>query len=209
MTDTMDDAVDQAVLPPMGPIEIRNVGTIGEVSESKRIIEMIAVPYDEDAMVEYPRGSGTLITESVAPGAFDGVQTRTRKIPVNRDHDDMRTVGKLIALHPSRTEGLVCEVRISPTLLGDETLALAADGVLDASVGMGIAPRHQVFTEHRMRRRILKAFLGHIALTPVPAYEGARVLAVRSHDPITEASPFVPVEDDFAEEVRAWLAARS
>jgi hypothetical protein len=33
--------------------------------------------------------------------------------------------------------------------------------------------------ETRNRVRIRKAWLGHIALVPEPAYEGARVLAVR------------------------------
>jgi hypothetical protein len=34
--------------------------------------------------------------------------------------------------------------------------------------------------EGRSRRRITRAWLGHVAFVPEPAYEGARVLAVRS-----------------------------
>lgn len=210
MTDTIETNWGEQIteaLDAHGPIEHRTVGVIGDVSESKRQIELIAVPYDEEALVEYPPGSGQLIVESVAPGAFEGVQTRTRRIPVNRDHDDTRVVGKVLALHPSRVEGLVAEVRISPTMLGDETLALAADGVLGASVGMGIAPRHQQWTEQRSRRRVMKAFLGHIALAANEAYAGASVLAIRSGVAIPQPVVFEPVVDEFADDVRAWLQA--
>ena len=61
-------------------------------------------------------------------GAFDGIQRRPNRIKVNRDHNLERTVGKAVAFHPSRDEGLVAEVKISRTLLGDETLSLGRRG---------------------------------------------------------------------------------
>lgn len=211
-TDTIEVGTDVDTETPSlahrGPIEIRNIGIVADVSESKRLIELIAVPYDEGAVVEYPRGSGRLVVESFAPGSFDGVQTRTRRIPINRDHDEQRLVGKAVALHPSRSEGLVAEIRIAPTLLGDETLVLAADGMLDPSVGFGAAPSNQrVWQDGQVRRRhVLKAFLDHIALTAQQAYEGAQILALRSSAALAEEAPEVVV-DPYADDVRAWLAS--
>ena len=76
-----------------------------------------------------------MCTETIGRGAFDGIERRANRIRVNRDHNLERTVGRAVALHPSRDEGLVAEVRIAQTDLGEETLALAADGCLDASAG--------------------------------------------------------------------------
>lgn len=147
-----------------------------DVRFADRMITLVAVPYDEDAMVPY---RGKWISESVAPGSFDGVEYRAQRIKVNRDHEYQRSVGRAVTLYPSRTEGLVADLRIARTPLGDETLELAADGVLDASVGYAPMAGGESYTENRTRRRITRAFLGHIALTPEPAYEGAQVLAVR------------------------------
>ena len=147
-----------------------------DVRFSDRVITLIAVPYDEDAAVV---SRGKWITESVAPGSFDGVEYRASRIKVNRDHLVERSVGRALTLYPSRQEGLVADLRIARTPLGDETLELAADGVLDASVAYAPMPGGETYTENRTRRRITKAFLGHIALTPEPAYDGAQVLAVR------------------------------
>jgi HK97 family phage prohead protease len=163
---------------PRPPVEwyLRSVQSDMDVRYADRIITLVAVPYDEDAAVH---SRGRWITESVAPGSFDGVEYRASRIRVNRDHDVLRSVGRAVTLYPSRVEGLVADLRIARTPLGDETLELAADGVLDASVGYAPMPGGESYTENRTRRRITKAFLGHIALTPEPAYEGANVLSVR------------------------------
>lgn len=156
------------------------------VSFPKRIIELIVMPYESETLV---REDGRVFQEIVSRGAFDGIERRTSQVRVNRDHDVRRLVGKAIALHPSRREGLVAELRISRTELGDETLTLADDEVLDASAGFAllmdekgrVKPNAEVW-ETRTRKRLNHLFLGHIALVPEPAYEDARVLAVRHSD---------------------------
>src|SRR5262249_48592706 len=112
-------------------------------------------------------------------------------ITVNRDHHRGLLVGKTLALHPSREEGLVAELSISRTELGEETLVLADDGILDASAGFellrqGPDGRGPVYPGAGSwergggtRRRLNRVKLDHIALAPDPAYEDARVLAVR------------------------------
>jgi HK97 family phage prohead protease len=201
MTDTV---VNIDVRMPRAPIEWRAAVEVSAVDFADRTIEVIVVPYDEDTTVEYPPGSGKLITESVDRGAFDGVEKRPGRVRANRDHDVTRTVGLARAIYTDRPNGLVGEVYVSRTLLGDETLQLADDGVLGASVGMAVRPADQIWSEHRTRRRIGKAFLDHIALVPNPAYQGAEVLAVRSSvsAPAFEAAPSTPYLDEVLEYLR-------
>jgi HK97 family phage prohead protease len=181
MTDTVTTNVNVPETWPadLGPLELRSGGPVGAVSFPKRTITLVAVPYDVDAEVVEPSRS---YLERFARGAFAGVQNRTGRIKVNRDHDVRRPVGKALALHPTRTEGLVAELRISATALGDETLALADDGVLDSSVGFGVKPADVEWSNGKRNRTIVRAFLDHIALTASPIYETASVLEVR-HGP--------------------------
>jgi HK97 family phage prohead protease len=163
---------------PREPLRYRSAEVVG-VSFPERIIELVVIPYERETIVPHPR-ENRLITEVISRGAFDGIERRANRVKVNRDHKAERTVGKAVSFHPSREEGLVSKVRISRTPLGDETLELAEDEVLDASAGFAPLGQHGELWETRNRCRIHKAFLGHIALVPEAAYEDARVLAVRS-----------------------------
>ena len=96
--------------------------------------------------------------ESFDRHAFDGIQTRTNRIPVNRDHDPARLVGKVAAFHPNDRAGLVAELRMTPGVpLADETLAFARDDVLGASISFGVKPDGVVWSDRGRRRRIVKA----------------------------------------------------
>lgn len=165
----------------------RTATMVGEVNFPARSIELIVMPYEQDAVVRY---QGRVVTETISRGAFDGIERRASRVRVNRDHNLERTVGRAVAFHPSREEGLVAELRIARTDLGEETLQLAEEGCLDASAGFRpLGPDGEVW-EGQERVRIRKAWLGHIALTPEPAYTGAKVLAVRSGDePDRPATP--------------------
>src|SRR5580765_5113202 len=160
---------------PTGQLEYRAATQIG-VDYQQRLVELIVMPYETETVVEH---QGRMVREVVTAGAFDGIERRANRVRVNRDHDVTRTVGRALRLHPSREEGLVAELRIAQTQLGDETLALADQGILDASAGFLPMPNGETW-EGRDRRRLTKLWLGHIAMTPDPAYETARVLAVRS-----------------------------
>jgi len=165
-------------------LEYRKAGKL-EVRHPERVIDLIAVPYDEEARVLH---AGRWITETVAPGSFSGVN---RDVRVNRAHDLERPLGKVINFHPNDPRGLRVEVRVSKTPSGDEVLELAEDDLLGASVGFAPYPGGEQYSHDRTRRRITKAFLGHIAITGDPAYVGARVLAVRSTPP-AETTPRPP-----------------
>jgi HK97 family phage prohead protease len=185
-------------------VELRESNLTG-VKFAQRIIELVAVPYDEEAIVEY---RSQLWHESFARGAFDGIETRTKPTRATRDHDDHRLVGRVVQFWPSRQEGLVAEVKISDTPLGNETLALADDGVLSASVGFAARGRDQVFDRKNQTRRIIKAFVDHLTLTPVPAYEGAGVLSLREGVQPLSAASLPQLVTPALDELLAWQRAR-
>lgn len=157
-------------------VEIRTATTVLGVRYPDRIIDLIAVPYDEEARVLH---HGRWLVETVAPGTFAGVSGGVR---VLRAHDYERPIGRVAKFHPNDPRGLRTELRVVATPSGDEVLELAAEELLSASVGFVPLPGGEEYTYDRSRRRITRAQLDHIALTGDPAYLGARVLAVRSAD---------------------------
>lgn len=164
---------------PSGPMLYRAAGAITEVRFPERTIEVIAHPYNEEAMV--PWSDGRIVSEVCEPGAYAGIERRAARIHVNRDHARERACGRTVSLHPEREEGLVASLQLSRTPLGDETLELAADGVLHASVAYRAMPGGERWSRDRRQVHLTKCWLGHIAMVPEPAYEGASVLSVRQN----------------------------
>jgi phage head maturation protease len=196
----MSDESNSVQERPHAPIEVRQIPDF-EVRHAERVIELVAMPYDQDAIVEV---RGRTVIESCAPGAFEGIGRRASRIGVYRDHAKARDdyVGRSQALHPSRAEGLVAELRIARGDLGDQTLEMAEDGLLDASVGFAVMPGGERWLENRRRRRLERLFVDHIAMVPEGAYEGARVLAVRA---AAAAETPQPVATPNLDEVLAWF----
>jgi phage head maturation protease len=200
----------------MSEIEFRS-SQLADVNYPKRLIELVVMPYESEA--EEAEVRGRAVTEIVSRGAFNGVEKRTSQVKVNRGHQLDRVVGRAVALHPSRVEGLVAELRISRTDLGEETLILAEDGLLDASAGFALMRKHgrtgpvipdaEVW-ENRNRRRLNHLFLDHIAMVPDPAYQDARVLTVRAHHNAPEPPETVEGKPNFdrlrLDELRAQMA---
>jgi HK97 family phage prohead protease len=200
MTDIVADEVNDNIeeLGARLPVEFRRVQEL-DVRYPERVISLIAAPYDAVAFVSY---KGRMIQESFAPGSFDGIERRANRIKVNREHVLDKPIGRALAFYPSRTEGLVADLRISHGPNGDEALDLAADGVLDASVGFAPFPGHEGWNASRSGRHITKAYLHHIALTSDPAYEGAHVLEVR-RDALEPSATRVGTPN--LDQVRSWL----
>lgn len=191
---------------PRAPIEFRDAG-VDHVDFSQRIITVVAVPYETPAKVMY---RGQEWNEIFERSAFDNIEKKHRTIRANRGHSRERTVGKIVRFDRQRNEGLVTEVRIARTPLGDETLALADDDCLSASVGYGVLPKNFHLDRSNMIRRISKAFLDHLAFVEDPAYSDARVLQVRNDDPVPDPGPLVtPALDQFTDdEILRWAAQR-
>lgn len=180
------------------PIELRTA-SIREVDYPGRIVELIAVPYDQWTPVDI---DGRMVEESFAPGAFDGVQRRTSRFQVNLDHNKDQWVGRVVALDPDHATGLRAELQIRRGDTFEQVLMDAADGMLCGSVGFGARPSDQQW-EGRTRRRINKAYLDHIALTPTPAYLGAEVLSVRHSAPTVTTSTTPNLDRILAERAAA------
>lgn len=158
------------------------MAAIDDVAFGKREITLIAVPYNEEASV-YDWGDG-VNREKFIPGAFNGIESRTKQITLNRDHSRERVIGVATAFDTKSERGLISTWKVSNTELGTESLQLAADGVLRASIGF--SARSQDMTVKDGVRSIYRAFLLHTALTPEPAYEGADVIDVRTGEPIAD-----------------------
>ena len=143
----------------------------------ERFVRVRAVPYGEPATVMF---RGDVWTEYFEPGAFDQVINRPNRIRVNREHIRGNTCGKVIALRSEPT-GLIADVRIANTPLGMETLALAREDCLSASVGFGALPKWTRIDMRNKVRRIERAHLDHLSFVETPAYAGAEVLEVRGY----------------------------
>jgi HK97 family phage prohead protease len=183
---------------PRAPVELR-AASVSDVRFPERIIDLVAVPYDEWTPVEY---RGRFVEESFAPGAFGNVQNRAHKFLVNLAHDADRVVGRVLRLNPDASEGLRSELLIRRGADGDQVLDDAADGMLGGSVGFAALPDDQRW-ETRDRRRIVKAYLDHIGLVFNPAYHSAKVVDVRSADVTSNRPPRVSTPN-----LDAILAAR-
>ena len=154
-------------------IEYRSAQPI-TVNPRRRLIELLAVPYGIDALVSV---GGRTIRESFSNTAFLGEQPK--RILATRDHDPTRLVGKVTNLEPFHREGLVATLQVADTALGRESVELARDQCLDASIGFQIPDPAGEQWEGRSRRRVTKALLREVSLVPEPAYP-TRVLDVRS-----------------------------
>jgi len=158
-------------------VEHRN-STVADVITRQRIVEVIAVPYDEETDVVW---RDDIWHESFDRKAFDGVEAHVGRIQVNREHVKGDTVGKVIFADPLHPDGLFARVKIYGTPRGDETLTLAEEGGAFPSIGFRLNRFSDQELDKRSRtRRIMRAFWDHQAFVEDPAYEGAGVLAVRA-----------------------------
>jgi len=203
-----DDEALGVIERPVGPLQYRNA-VLDDINFSQRLVTAIAVPYEQPAPVVH---RGALWSEVFERGSCDGIEKRPNRVRANRNHDRRFTVGKAMHFWPHRDEGLVTELRIAQTPLGDETLALAADECLSLSVGyLPMAGGQRIDTRNKTLH-ITKAYIDHVAFVESPAYVGAEVLEVRQGEQVavTESTPLVtPYLDEFAnDEILRWASQR-
>ena len=160
----------------MSEVLLRN-STLTDVDASKRQIDLIAVPWDQEARVFW---RDDWWTEVFKRGAFEGIEQRAGDVRVNREHIKGKTVGKIEAFDPNHADGLWARVKVVKGPTGDEVLNLAEDDMISASVGYKASKPTDVQIDKPARRRtVLNAWLDHLGLVEDPAYDGARVLTVR------------------------------
>ena len=78
--------------------------------------------------------------------------------------------------------GLQTELRVSQTRAGDDVLELVRDGAA-TGLSVGFVAVEDRWNQTRTRVERIKARLVEMSITAFPAYEDARVLAVREAGP--------------------------
>jgi len=164
------------------PVEIferSSPAVLEDVNFKDRTIDVIAVPWDEEAEVFWRNRYWKEIFERYS---LDEAARDKARVPVNRQHDRADTVGRIVVIEPRGHErGALASVKIARTPRGDETLQLASEGMLGASVGYILRKPSDVMVLTRQGiRRVQRAFLDHLSMVDRPAYKGAETVAV--HD---------------------------
>jgi hypothetical protein len=154
----------------------------------ERVVEGIAVPWGETSFV-----AGDPAGERFLPGSLTrSVRQRGTRLKLFRNHDHSTAIGRVEKLDARHPDGLWSSWRIFNTPAGDAALVEIAEGALDAfSIGFRAV---KVRRGEDGAREVVEADVHETSLAPLGAYDGARVLALRT--PRTGA-----------DEVRAWLEA--
>jgi len=123
---------------------------------------------------------GRLVTEVFERGALAG--TDPGRVPLTATHPrDAGTlpIGVTLSIE-DRTDAAWGAWHVSDTMIGNEVLALARDGVpLGLSIGFAEVPGGSRWSADRQRVTRTRAALDHVAVVRVPAYVGAGVVGVR------------------------------
>jgi hypothetical protein len=193
-------------------VEHRN-SQLQDVNKKKRLIDILAVPWDEEADVEW---RGEIWHETHDRHAYDGIQDHVGRIQVNREHRKGDTVGRIVHADPSHPDGLLARVKAYSTDRGEETLILADEGGAFPSIGFRVKSfADMVLDKRTMSRRIMKSFWDHQAFVEDPAFVGAKVLAVRAgQSGLATVNlgplPETPALDDYLQDpLLQWAAARA
>ena len=142
-----------------------------------RTVVGVAVPFDR------PTDVGGYI-ESFTRGAFARTiaERGAARVKVLAAHSStVNPIGRATVLREDPA-GLHVELRVSKTQLGDECLELIRDGALDG-LSIGFQPIRAVHNPTTGVVERTEVRLDEISLVSFPAYDGARVLAVRSITP--------------------------
>ena len=156
----------------------------GEPTGERRI-DAIAVPYNVWATVS--GGEQVMFKPGSLP--VDGKNPR-----VFMFHDSTKVVGSVVE-RVDTPEAMLASMKISATALGDEALTLAADNVLDVSVGVDIISAE---TDQEGRMVITSAIWRELSLVPIPAFSGATITDVAAQADTTDTTP-EPTEDSSEE----------
>jgi phage head maturation protease len=148
---------------------------------------------------------GRLVTEVFERGALAGNDPAQVVLTATHPRDaGTLPIGRTLVIE-DRADAAWGEWLVSDTMLGNEVLALARDGVrLGLSVGFAEVPGGSRWSADRKRVTRTRAALDHIAAVRVGAYVGAQVAGVRSR---RDASSRTPVARPG--QVAAWVRPSS
>jgi hypothetical protein len=167
----------------------------GEPTGERRI-DAIAVPWNTFATVS--DGTEVMFKEGSLP--VDGKAPR-----VFMYHDSSQPVG-IVSERVSTDEAMLASMYISRTQAGDDALVLAADGVMDVSVGVN--PREFSYDDQG-RMIVTAADWMELSLVPIPAFAGATITQVAASaetEPDTEPTPELVEETEPVDSVQPEAA---
>jgi HK97 family phage prohead protease len=182
-------------------------GRVADYHLDRHELDALLVPYDVTRTVVDQIDDGRLdrYRENFAPGVFAAQvadPARHRGITLRDGHTNRDRAGYALELSDDAA-GVRGRFRILPNAFDDIAMMLD-DGVDGISVGF-LAVRTRIVTDPDgdIRRRT-RGLLDHVAIEPVPAYDDARVLALRDGDPDADGDVATPARDDLA----AYLTTR-
>ena len=140
-------------------VKVTAEGTTGE-----RRIDAIAVPYNV-----WANASGKTVMFKPGSLPVDGKNPR-----VFMYHDPSKVIGSVVE-RVDTPDAMLASMKISATALGDEALTLAADGVMDVSVGVNIIDATE---DKQGRLTVTAADWLELSLVPIPAFSGATITDV-------------------------------
>lgn len=178
----MNDSASEGRKSQNELIEVRYQSDLEVRGQERREIAGIAVPFGVPAQIyEMARK----YTESFRHGAF-AKTIKEQNVRLFAQHNHLQRalpVGKATLLRED-PEGLYVEFKVSKTVAGDEVLELARDGALDAfSIGFQPVPGKDNWNRERTAVERTEVRLREVSLVAFPAYEEAKVLAIREFDP--------------------------
>jgi HK97 family phage prohead protease len=142
-----------------------------------RTLHGALLPWGTEARVV---DAGRLVTETFERGALQG--TEPARVPLTALHPrDAGTlpIGVMVEFE-ERADAAHGAWHVSDTMIGNEVLALARDGVpLGLSIGFEEVPGGNRWSVDRRRVTRTRATLDHVAVVRVPAYAGAGVAGIR------------------------------
>jgi HK97 family phage prohead protease len=144
-----------------------------ELRADGRTLQGLAIPYGQEARVgKY--------TERFAFGAF--ADARPEDVPLLAVHDhESLPIGRALTLTETPA-GLEAELRVSQTRFGDDVLELVKDGAA-TGLSVGFVPVEDRWNRERTMVERVKARLMELSITAFPAYQDARIMAVRAGEP--------------------------
>jgi uncharacterized protein len=144
-----------------------------ELREDGRTLAGLAMPYGTETRIGR-------YTERFVYGAF--ADARPEDVPLLAVHDhESLPIGRALTLTETPA-GLEAELRISQTRFGDDVLELVKDGAA-TGLSVGFVPVEDRWNRERTMVERVKARLMELSITAFPAYQDARIMAVRAGEP--------------------------
>ena len=166
-----------------------------------RTLDLRVVPYNTPATVR--DGHGEPYDEVWLPGVFDHQLNAANRVIVNVEHEQgiSGMVGRGIELS-SQDDGFHGSFRMLSTQDADKALELVREGTF-GGVSLEAIPKKTMREDGFVKR--VKAHLINVALCRTPAFEDARVLAVRQQqgDVTVDVPNYVGDPDELAAAISA------